>query len=124
MNAQDLAAIGYGRAAQPFRTPRAIEYDAFAAITREIKAALPAEPATFPKLVSALHKNRLLWSTLAADLVGQGNQLPTALKAQLLSLSEFVRLHSSKVLSNEADATVLVEINTVIMKGLQSEVSA
>lgn len=124
MTAQTLAAMGYAQSARPLRTTRGIEYDAFARITRQLSEALTTPASGIGKLAEAIHQNRLLWSALASDLVHPDNALPAALKGQLLSLSEFVRLHSSKVLSKQDSGEVLIDINTAIMKGLRAEPGA
>lgn len=122
MNAQDIAAIGYTQSAQPLRTPRATEYEVFARVTRDLKEALADTPSNVSRLAAAIHRNRNLWTILATDLADKGNQLPNPLKAQLLALSEFVRLHSSEVLNKQSKGDILVEINASIMKGLSQEV--
>ena len=65
-----------------------------------------------------------LWGTLAEDLLQDGNQLPVPLRAQLLSLAEFVRKHSLAVLGGRASVAALIDINTAIMKGLRGEMEA
>jgi flagellar protein FlaF len=116
--------MGYAQSARLLRTTRGIEYDAFARITRQLSDALTAPASSIGKLAEAIHQNRLLWSALASDLVHPDNALPAALKGQLLSLSEFVRLHSSKVLNKQDSGEVLIDINTAIMKGLRAEPGA
>jgi len=97
------------------RTPRSIEYDAFAQITARLKA---ADGGSFPTLVAALHDNRRLWTALAADVAESGNSLPEHLRAQLFYLAKFTRAHTSKILAGTEAADVLVEINTAVMRGL------
>jgi flagellar protein FlaF len=55
---------------------------------------------------------------LAADCAAEGNSLPQALRAQIISLSLFVDRHSSAVLRQGAAIDVLVDINRSIMQGL------
>ena len=43
------------------------------------------------------------------------------LRAQLISLAEFVRKHSLAVLGGRAKVATLIDINTAIMKGLRGE---
>jgi flagellar biosynthesis activator protein FlaF len=47
--------------------------------------------------------------------------LPVALRAQLISISEFVRKHSLEVLAGRASVAALIDINTSIMKGLRGQ---
>lgn len=100
------------------RTPRGIEYEAFARVTARIKAAIERGAEGFPALVAALHDNRRLWTALAADVADDGNLLPAALRAQLFYLAEFTQQHSRKVLIGSEDASALVDINTTVMRGL------
>ena len=78
-----------------------------------------ADRSAFPLLAQAVADNQLLWGTLAEDLMGDGNRLPLELRANLISLAEFVRRHSMAVLGGRASAAALVDINTAIMKGLR-----
>jgi flagellar biosynthesis regulator FlaF len=66
----------------------------------------------------ALAANRRLWSLLASDCAGDGNQLSQSLRAQIISLSMFVDKHSSQVMRAGASFDVLIEINRTIMQGL------
>ena len=51
-----------------------------------------------------------------------GNGLPIELRAQIISLAEFVRRHSLAVLGGRASVSALIDINTAIMKGLRGDV--
>ncbi|MGG7645243.1 flagellar biosynthesis regulator FlaF [Rhodovulum sp. YNF3179] len=121
MNATDMARTAYGGPAAPVRSARSTEYEIFARVTRRLKdAADAAEPRLGP-MAEALHQNRRLWAILAADLAGDDNALPEALRAQLVSLAEFTRQHTQRILRGEAQPDVLVEINTAVMRGLRPE---
>ena len=115
------ARAAYGAPAAPIRTPRTVEYEAFARVTARIKAAAAKGKPGFADLAFALHDNRRLWTTLAADVAEADNGLPQQLRAQLFWLSEFTDVHSRQVLAGEAEAAVLVEINTAVMRGLRGE---
>jgi flagellar protein FlaF len=108
--------------AVPVRTERGTEYAIFARITHRLKTIDEADRSTFPALAHAVTDNQRLWSTLAEDLMSDRNLLPGALRAQLISLSEFVRRHSLSVLGGRASVAPLIDINTAIMKGLRGEV--
>ncbi|HQY42753.1 MAG TPA: flagellar biosynthesis regulator FlaF [Paracoccaceae bacterium] len=120
MTAQSLARAAYGRPEAAIRTPRAIEYDLFARVTHQLRAST-TPGALFAALAQALHDNRLLWSTLANDVLSDGNGLPSDLRARLFYLSEFTQTHSRKVLAGQADAVALIEVNTAVMRGLRPE---
>jgi flagellar protein FlaF len=119
-----MARTAYASSANPIRTPRGTEYEAFARITARLKAAGTAGSAGFAALVQALHDNRSLWTLLAADVAEADNGLTPDLRARIFYLAEFTFQHTSKVLAGEAGAEVLVEINSAVMGGLRSDRSA
>jgi flagellar biosynthesis activator protein FlaF len=94
-----------------------MEYDLFARITRR----LTTSSRDFAALASAIHDNRTLWTTLAADVSDPGNGLPGPLRAQLFYLAEFTAVQSRKVLDGSGSVDVLVDINTAVMRGLRGE---
>ncbi len=106
------------------RSPRAAEYAVFAAVTQALTALDESDKGAFPRLAAAVTDNQRLWATLAEDLMDDGNSLPLPLRAQLVSLSEFVRRHSLAVLGGKASLPVLIDINTMIMRGLRGDVEA
>lgn len=125
MTALDLARAAYSASAAPIRTHRGSEYDALAKVTQRLRSASASGSTAFPQLVAALHDNRTLWTILAADVAGPGNQLPQELRARLFYLGEFVAQHSPRILRGEASADILIEINTAVMRGLrQGDASA
>jgi flagellar protein FlaF len=71
-----------------------------------------------PALAAAVHDNRRLWTILAADVADPANPLPAALRARLVYLAEFTRVHSGKVLREGASPDPLIEINIAVMRGL------
>ena len=56
--------------------------------------------------------------------MSDANRLPVPLRAQLISLAEFVRRHSLAVLGGRAEVGALIDINTAIMKGLRGNLEA
>ena len=44
----------------------------------------------------------MVWTTLAVDVADASNKLPQELRAQIFYLSEFVQLHTGKVLARKA----------------------
>lgn len=122
MFSQNQASLGYGIAVSaPIRTARAIEYDVIARITARLKSADATKSSDFPALAAALHENRQLWSTIAADVALPENGLPAGLRAQLFYLAEFTAQYSVRVLSHGADTAPLVEINTSVLRGLRGD---
>lgn len=114
-----LVQDAYARPDAPARSPRAIEYDLFARMTRRLSAAWSQRKQNYTALVSALHDNGAMWRALAVDVADTGNGLPSPLRAQLFYLYEFTTAHSRKVLDGTASAEVLVDINTAVMRGLR-----
>lgn len=111
-------------AASATGTARTVEYALFARITYRMSAVDETDKSVFPRLAEAVFDNHRLWGTLAEDLLQDGNRLPIPLRAQLVSLSEFVRKHSLAVLAGRASVRPLIDINTAIMKGLRGDVEA
>ncbi|HBG98205.1 MAG: flagellar biosynthesis regulator FlaF [Rhodobacteraceae bacterium] len=120
MNAFHQAATAYAAAA-PIRTHQDTEYDAFAQITHRMRRAARAGRKAFPDLVAALHDNRRLWTILAVEVADEANALPRDLRARIFYLAEFIAQHTPKVLTREAGAEALIEINTAIMRGLRGQ---
>lgn len=122
MNSAALATTGYGDAQVALHDSRQTEYRAFAEATRRLCAADAATEDTggFAALAEALHDNLRLWTLLAADVASEENELPPQLRARIFYLAEFTRVHSTKVLSGEAEVRPLIDINTAIMKGLRA----
>ena len=108
----------------PVRTERGTEYALFAQVTARLKAVDETDLASFPALAKAVADNQRLWGALAEDLMGDANALPVPLRAQLISLAEFVRRHSLAVLGGRAKVAPLIDINTAIMKGLRGNLEA
>jgi flagellar protein FlaF len=113
--------LAYAQAAAPTRTPRAMEYEVIAQITRRLSAAAARRTEDHPTFIAALADNERLWSTLAADVAGDGNGLPKALRARLFYLYRFTTEHSRKVRTAKANPEVLIEINTAVLRGLRGE---
>lgn len=108
----------YENAHNSMKTPRQVEYLAFAKVTNGLRRAAEMGDEGFGQLAEALHSNTRLWNIIAMDIVGDGNGLPDKLRAQLFYLSEFTREHTRKVLRREEDPSVLIDVNLAIMKGL------
>ncbi len=120
MSAAAHARSIYRQSARPLRSPRETEYELLATITTRIRAALQHQRNRLsPALVAALHDNLGLWATFGADLADPRNGFPPELRARLFYLAEFTRHHTGRVLSGEATAEILNDINTAVMRGLR-----
>jgi flagellar biosynthesis activator protein FlaF len=120
MNVAAFAQSTYGAHARTVKTPRDIEYDVLARITARLRRATAPDGGTFPELVSALDENARLWTAFASDLAHPDNLFPDELRARLFSLGQFTLAHTGKVLSGQASADALIEINTAVMRGLRA----
>ncbi|WP_380055187.1 flagellar biosynthesis regulator FlaF [Falsihalocynthiibacter sp. SS001] len=121
MNALDQAKTAYGKTQTTTRSPRGIEYEAFARITHALKAAQSKGKAGFKDLVAAMHQNRQLWTLLASDVAESSNQLSDDLRARIFYLAEFTAVQTRRVLKDGASADALIDINSAIMGGLRAE---
>jgi len=121
VTAQIMARAAYASPSAAIRTSRSIEYEAFARATYQLKLASGPQSGGFPALAQALHDNRSLWVTLAADVAEPANGLPAELRAQIFYLAEFTGVHSTKVLAGQADVAALIAINTAMMRGLRPD---
>ncbi|MEM9343176.1 MAG: flagellar biosynthesis regulator FlaF [Pseudomonadota bacterium] len=111
--------MAYASPGAPVRTPRGNEAEAFAQVTRAMKIAQAGGPSAHPKLVQALHQNGRLWTLLAASVADPANALPKQLRAQIFYLAEFTGKHTAEVLRGKADATELIDLNSIMMKALR-----
>ena len=108
----------YQQVAQRAETPRDAEYRLFAQVTRaliEVKSTPRDQVSTW---ADTLDWNRRLWSTLARECGRDGNALPEDTRAQIISLSMWVRRHTSAVLRREEDVDALIDVNRAMMQGL------
>lgn len=119
MNAHNLAQRIYARPDTPARSPRDIEYELMARITRRLTATAARTDTGFGALIAALHDNEEMWRTFAMDVAQPGNGLPAPLRAKLFYLYEFTAQHTPKVRDGSASVDVLVDINTAVMRGLR-----
>jgi len=118
VNATEQARAAYASAYAPIRSNRSAEYQAFSEITGRLQTAAAAGPRGFSLLAAAIHENRMMWTILASDVADGSNGLPQPLRAQIFYLSEFTNAHSRKVMRGQASISVLIEINTSMMRGL------
>ena len=107
----------YQQTQKKFANPRDTEYRLFAQITSALINSKYL-PRTDQRLISALARNRELWSTLAIDCADETNQLTKALRAQIVSLSLWVSRYTSTVMRDNAELEPLIDINRTIMEGL------
>lgn len=124
MNEAYLAENGYANSTRSTASNRGVEYQVFARITRQLAYDDKKAADYHPKLSEALHNNLKLWTLLATDVANDNNELPAELRSSLFYLAEFTRQHTAKIYAGEANTKVLVDINTMIMRGLRSTSAA
>ncbi len=107
----------YSKARGVAENPRDTEYRLFAEITRRMMAATD-KPRHAPEFIDAIHRNKRLWSTLLADCSRDGNALPDATRAAIISLAIWVDRHSSDVMRGDEGMADLIDVNRTIMEGL------
>ncbi len=108
----------YQKAQRHSESPRDAEYRLFGQVTHALLEVEKAGRSDFRALADALDWNRRMWSTLATDCASSGNQLPPAVRAQIISLSLWVSRFSSEVMRSKASLSPLIEVNRAIMQGL------
>ncbi|MEQ8936612.1 MAG: flagellar biosynthesis regulator FlaF [Amphiplicatus sp.] len=113
-----LAETAYAHSARSTASPRALEYQVFARVTRALSVAGEGFD-RFALLYKAIDDNLILWTKHASDVAVEKNQLSAELRSKIFYLFEFTRQHSAKVLNDGADPSVLVDINTAVMRGLR-----
>lgn len=123
-----MSVAAYKRTQRASETPRDIERQIFSRVT----AALSSSAQSFDaapdnrsrmailsgSLQLALAENIRLWSLLRADLNHADNQLPPALRAQLISLALFVERQTAAVIGGTGLLQVLVDVNRSVIDGL------
>lgn len=119
MNVVERAQDAYGQNAIHMKSPRDAEYEAIARITHRLRNATMNRKTNYPAFVMALHENNRLWTTLAAELAQPDNGLPKELRARLFWLAEFTGSETRKLLLDEGDVGILIEINAAVLHGLR-----
>ena len=119
-----MSVQAYQQAAQRAESPRDIEYRLFGQVTRALMDAAEVESSQIGARMDALDWNRRLWSVLSADCANPANQLPAQLRANIISLSMWVNRHTSAIMRNEAEFGPLIDVNKMMMQGLQPRAEA
>ena len=109
----------YQRVGKIAEDPRSSQARILARVTTELENALE-DGRYSARLATAVHNNVRLWNALARDLQDPGNQLPDALKAQLLSLAIWVNKHSLAVPRDIEKVRALIDVNKQIGAGLST----
>jgi len=126
-----MSLSAYRRTLKDTETPRQIERRVLVRVTSDIAAYADRHDAAENRmerlgvlsdgLRDALFDNVRLWSTLKADVLNPGNQLPAELRGSLAGLATFVERHTSTVLGGEGRVAALLDINRPIIAGLSGQ---
>ena len=109
----------YRQASTQAESPRETEYRLFAQVTLALMEAAKADPNDLGARVDALDWNRRVWTVLGDDCASPANQLPAPLRASIISLALWVSRHTSAVIRRQEHFEPLIEVNRLIMQGLQ-----
>jgi len=113
----------YHQARTYSETPRAVEYRLINEITHDMVRARDAG-LTGIALLPALHRNREMWETFSVMCKDEHNALPYDLRARIVSLALWVNRHTSAVVRDQEAIGDLIEVNRVIMGGLEPAAEA
>ncbi|MFN7400383.1 MAG: flagellar biosynthesis regulator FlaF [Sandaracinobacter sp.] len=113
----------YQRARQVSETPRSTEHRLLGEITAGLMQARDQGLAG-PALMDVLHRNREVWQAFAADCGLPGNGLPAQLRASIMSIALWVDRHISLVMAGREDLEPLIDVNRLVMQGLEGEARA
>lgn len=108
----------YQTAATRAESPRELEYRLFGYVTGELIRAQTDGRADLSKFAEAVDRNRRMWSVFSVDCAADGNELPTDLRASIVSIAEWVSRYSSEVIQDGADVEPLIDVNRNVMQGL------
>ena len=114
----------YQRVAAQAETSRETEYRLFGQVTRALIEAAQLDEGDVRGRMDALDWNRRLWATLATDCADTDNGLPNPLRASIISISIWVARHTSAVVRKEEKIDALIDVNRIIMQGLQGQKAA
>lgn len=121
---QALAYKAYGQVTQRTATGRALELTIFEQVTSDLQKVLDDGGENPGAWGEAIYRNLQLWTIIATDLLSPENALPDETKAGLISLSEFVRRTSIKVLAGSEGLADIIEVNRTIMAGLDGSAAS
>jgi flagellar biosynthesis activator protein FlaF len=108
----------YRQTASRGESARETEYRLFAEVTRALMSIADAAEVNLGRKMEVLDWNRQIWMALADDCAAPANTLPPQLRAQIISLSLWVRRHTSAVMRNGESVLDLIEVNRAVMQGL------
>ena len=113
-----MSASRYAAAQDAAASPQETEIRAFAYVNGLLAAA--GDGGGAPRM-QALHKTHRLWSILLADLLGEGNRLPSDLRGRLVSLGLWAQRESLARMSDTASLAPLIALHRDLAEGLAAQ---
>ena len=110
----------YQKVSKSAEDPRLMEYRLFGEVTRALMEAQKADKLEYGLIAEALGWNRRMWAVLGIECASEDNGLPAELRASIISLSIWVDKYTSKVMLGDGDIADLIDINRIIMAGLNT----
>jgi len=113
------AALTYANAARQAMSPRETEASALTKAAARLQMA--ADQADAAEYAAALAHNRRLWTVIAASVADPSSTLPDDLRAQILTLANFIFNHTLGLDAEPAPEKIaaLVRINRELAAGLR-----
>lgn len=112
-----MSLANYQKTQKVTESPRETEYRLVAQITAQLVVAQNGD-LKGPELIDVLHRNREMWSVFANNCGVEGNALPEALRASIISVGLWVNRYTSEVVSGKETVDQLIRINRNVMEGL------
>ncbi|WP_242148617.1 MULTISPECIES: flagellar biosynthesis regulator FlaF [unclassified Sphingomonas] len=112
-----MSVHAYQKARNIIETPRSTEHRLMGQVTGEMIAAAAAGKSGVA-LAGCLHHNREVWSAFSSACAAPGNELPVALRGQIISIALWVDRHSSAVIGGRETIDALIDVNRSVMDGL------
>lgn len=112
----------YKKTMEEISSPRDQEAKIISAVTKGLERHA-SEGWRSPSLQDYLVKNQRLWVVIRNDVGTEGNGLPDALRANLVSLSLWVEKHTKDILTGDGQVQDLIDINKTIISGLMGQMT-
>lgn len=112
-----MSYVAYGRTQNRVEGPRQVEYRLLGQVTGALIAVRGTKDKR--KFFDALLWNQRVWDAFLHDVSDEGNQLPFALRKQIIALCLWVRKETDALIDGKGDLEALITVNRNIMDGLR-----
>lgn len=99
--------------------PRNLEIAIFKRITAALKSCKENQTTTVSELTQTVQKNSDIWIFFAKEVAHPDHPYPEKLRRTLMDMAQLSVSHGMRVLSEDADLTPLIEMNTIMIQGLE-----